>query len=176
MMSRAVALYASRSETEDALNRLRAELRGKYRGVFARRQVDASEAFWELFGPTSFTDGEHRIIRNPRSAAPELDEVEADAFVAGFQAVFSSKSGLYLSDAARKRLHAFRDFVMVLKEHASARKAGGPPGEGKATLLPEEVARFRKLRTAARLALRDQVGGKDLTVAADAMRGDPGDR
>lgn len=83
-LSGLAAYVTTRMTTRASATVARTERRGHYRGEFARRQIEASEVFWELSGPTSFTEGLKRIIRNPRSAEPELDEAEADEFVTRF--------------------------------------------------------------------------------------------
>ncbi len=81
-----------------SLQQLKMELRANYRSELAKRQIDACEEFWEIFSPTSMTEGEHRIIRNFKSDEPVLDIKEVDTFIKTFQETFNSKAGLYLSN------------------------------------------------------------------------------
>lgn len=146
-----------------SINKLELQLKAKYRSELAKRQIDACEMFWQIFGPTSLTEGEHRIIRKSKSPEPILDIREAEDFVDKFQETFSSKAGLYLSEETRRKLHQFRDQVIEIKK-----KSDGTTNEIK--LVPADVQSFWELRKAARLALRDEVGSTNLTVAHTEYR------
>jgi hypothetical protein len=136
---------------------LKLELRANYRSELAKRQIEACEEFWEIFGPTSTTDGEHRIIRD-FDTNPVLDMQETEAFIARFQETFTSKAGLYLSKPTRSELHKFRDMLIELKNEAAR-----APEKLKLTRM--QADKVKTLRTAARLALREEVGSTNLTVA-----------
>ncbi len=143
---------------------LKLQLRANYRAGLARRQLAACEAVWEIFGPTSRTDGEHRVIRDFYAELPEtpiLDVPETEAFLAKFQETFSSKAGLYLSESTRDTLHDFRDCLIKLKN--KPQENNGKPEER--ILTREEANKFHELRKEARLALRREVGTINLTVA-----------
>lgn len=140
-----------------SLRQLKMELRANYRSELAKRQIDACEEFWEIFGSTSMTEGEHRIIRD-FGTNPILDVQEVEAFIEKFQATFTSKAGLYLSKPTRAKLHKFRDALIELKIEAKKTPE-------KCKLTREQADKVKKLRTDARLALRDEVGSTNLTVA-----------
>ena len=76
--------------------RLKLELRANYRSELAKRQIKACESFWKIFGSTSMTAGNHRIVRD-LDTNPVLDIDEAEIFIESFQETFNSKAGLYLS-------------------------------------------------------------------------------
>jgi hypothetical protein len=140
-----------------SFRQLKLELRANYRSELAKRQIDACESFWEVFGSASMTEGEHRIIRDFKKN-PVLDIQETEAFIHRFQETFSSKAGLYVSQNTRRKLFEFRDILIALKTEAKENPE-------KVNLTHEQAAEVNALRTVARLALREEIGSTNLTVA-----------
>ena len=157
LISAIVALIVALITIQSEIKKLKMQLRATYRSELAKRQIDACESFWALFGPASLTKGEHRIIRYVDDV-PFLDALEAKKFVENFQETFCSKSGMYLSKDTRDKLHHFRDMLIEISERPTDQPE-------KVKLSNEDVSKFNKLRTTARLSLRDESGSKDLTVA-----------
>jgi len=157
VIAAAVGFVTAMLTTYFSFRNLKLELRANYRSELAKKQIEACEVFWEIFGPTSTTDGEHRIIRD-FDTNPTLDIQETDAFIAEFQETFTSRAGLYLSKPTRDKLHQFRD--ALIKVRNEAKKA-----PEKCELTRAQADRLKTLRTAARLALREEVGSTNLTVA-----------
>jgi len=141
-----------------SLRQLKMELRANYRSELAKRQIEACEAFWEIFGSASMIEGRHRIIRDFETGHPVLDVKEAEAFIEKFQETFNSKAGLYLSQSTRDKLHEFRNVLISLKNEVKT-------SSGKKIITREQAYKVKTLRTAARLALRDEIGSTNLDVA-----------
>ncbi len=156
-ISAVTAIIASVIANRFSIREIKSELQAEYRSELAKKQLEASEAFWEIFASTSMTDGEHRIVRNFASS-PMLDVQEAKTFVATFNDTFASKAGLYLAKSTRRKLHAFRDNLLDLLASQSA-------VEDYILLGRAQADKIKDLRTKARLSLREQLGTANLTVA-----------
>jgi len=141
-----------------SFRQLKMELRANYRADLAKRQIEACEAFWEIFGSASMTEGKHRIIKDFDTDRPIFEVKEAEAFIEKFQETFTSKAGLYLSKPTRSKLHEFRDILISLKKEVKT-------SSGKKFITREQADKVKALRTAARLALRDEIGSTNLDVA-----------
>ena len=162
LIAAVVSYIAADRKNRNAINSLKIELRASYRSELAKRQIEACEKFWELFGPTSTTEGNSRIISKFKTT-PTLDIAETDAFIANFQSVFSSKAGLYLSKQTRDELHEFRDFLIEMRNSS-------PQSSNQIRLSRVQADRFKLLRGIARLAIRREIGSTDLKVAPEGLR------
>lgn len=109
---------------------------------------------------TSLSDDGNSIIKDPFGESPQFDLQEAKKFIIRFNSTFSNKSGLYISKPTRAALYEFRDFInseMILQYKRSQNRA----------LSAEQISKFQKLRTAARISLREEVGSYSITIAKE---------
>ncbi|MNZ94787.1 hypothetical protein D3C78_1139030 [compost metagenome] len=138
--------------------------RDSYKSALAIRQLDAAQEFWSLFDVTSLSNDSNSIIKGPFGETPQFDLQKARNFIEKFNSVFSNKSGLYISKSTRVALHEFRDFInteMVVQYENSRSRA----------LSTEQISKFKKLRTAARTSLREEVGSNNITIAKEEYGG-----
>lgn len=134
--------------------------RDRYKSELAIRQLNAAEEMWSLFKVTSLSNIGDNIIINPSGNNPQFLIEKAVDFVNTFNGVFSSKTGLYMSEETRTSLHAFRDFINseMIEQYRTTQNRG---------LTESQIEEFKRLRTDARLKLRTEVGSVNLTIARD---------
>lgn len=132
-----------------------------YKSELAKRQLDASEEMWALFQPTSLCGhGDNIIFKTSNNY--HFDISRAEAFVSEFNKTFSGSNaaGLFMSEETRASLHIFRDFV--ISDFIKAYQKTNHRGLNKA-----QVKKFKELRQKARLSLRTEIGGVNITIAND---------
>lgn len=157
----AVGFAAAYLTVQFEIRKIKLQLQAAHRGELVRRQLNACEKIWAIFGAASRSGGEGRMIKN-QDGQRFVQAEEARHFVRRLEDAFNSENGIYLSRRCRERLFEFRDFIRdaFCQEDRSH------------LLLPlseQQFATFYELRRRARLALRAEVGTEDLQVASEEL-------
>lgn len=125
----------------------------------AIRQLDAAQEMWLIFENTSLNGRKNSIIQSLHDA-PYFDYSTANQFIGSLDSTFSRKAGLYISKPTRIKLFEFRDFI----SNELLEKYKDPKDK---FVTEEQVANYKKLRTAACLAIRNEIGGENITIARE---------
>lgn len=120
----------------------------------ADKQLEAAEAVWAIFEPTSISIGDDKII-SIQNGQYILSHENAVLFVNEMNKVFCGKHGLYLPQKFRHCFHEFRDFII----HNFI--------ERQTELNSELVKKFELKRKDVRLAIRNIIGSCDLLAIND---------
>jgi len=131
-----------------------------YKSELAIRQINATEEIWSLFTVTSLSNIGNNIVNYKSENHYYFIKDNAIEFVENFNKTFSTKAGLYIDKDTREALYNFRNYIkeQMIEEYnkTSDRK-----------LNEQQVKEYKRLRTDARLKLRNQVGSFDLTIGHD---------
>lgn len=120
----------------------------------ADKQLEATEAVWAIFEPTSISIGDDKLI-SIQNGQYILSHENAVLFVNEMNKVFCGKHGLYLPQKFRHCFHEFRDFII----HNFI--------ERQTELNSELVKKFELKRKDVRLAIRNIIGSCDLLAIND---------
>jgi len=136
-----------------------------YVSELALRQLDAAQEMWSLFEVTSISGDRNSIIIDGLTETPSFDIEKTKIFIETFNSTFSKKSGLFISRDTRVELYKFRNFIID-------KLIGQYETTSNTSLSRSQVDAFLGLRTAARLALRNEVGSEDITIAKEEYKND----
>ncbi|NMP02111.1 hypothetical protein HHE94_05210 [Pseudoalteromonas arctica] len=120
----------------------------------ADKQLEAAEAVWAIFEPTSISIGDDKLI-SIQNGEYILSHENAALFVSEMNKVFCGKHGLYFPKKFRHCFHEFRDFIIYNFV------------ERKVELNSELVEEFELKRRDVRLAIRNIIGSCDLLAIND---------
>lgn len=143
------------------IRQARMQLGAVHRAEIIRRQLDALEAIWGIFAAASRSGGEGRMLQ-ATGGGQAISVEEARAFIRLLEDTFNARSGLYLSQKARRALFGFRDYIRD--------ELIGNSSNGLLPLSTEQLAAFHEKRRFVRLCLRAEVGSTDLRVAQEELR------
>lgn len=138
---------------------LRAEYLGKRNIEFASKQLTACEMLWISLEPASRSKGSGRVIVNKDEQSFVVLSAAKD-FYDSLNKVFNSPSGLYYSRRLRNELFDLRDFT--LDEFLS----NGKEGQAEVKISKSKAKEFDSKVQQVRIAIRDEIGVKDLTVTS----------
>jgi hypothetical protein len=135
--------------------------KSEYKKELAIRQLDAAQEMWCLFGNTSLNAGNSNIIEETSDGIIFYKD-RAKQFITSFNNSFNGKSGLYISSETRKQLHCFRNLLIELCNTSD-------PGVNDLKVDVAIKSIFKYYRTEARLALRTEIGSRNLRIANKNM-------
>lgn len=120
----------------------------------ADKQLEAAEAVWAIFEPTSISIGDDKLI-SLQNGQYVLNHKNATLFVNEMNKVFCGKHGLYFPRQFRHSFHELRDFIIYKFV------------EGNNELNSELVKEFELKRKGVRLGIRNIIGSCDLLAIND---------
>ena len=134
--------------------------RDAYKTELATRQLDAAQSMWSLFDVTSLNDDENAIVKGILEGKPNFDIEMANKFVKDFNNKYAASAGLYISRPTRIALHNFRNYIIddMIKEYYKTQNRA---------MDTHAIEKFKSIRKEARLALRNEIGSENITLAKD---------
>ena len=140
--------------------KLKSKFLAQHRAELIKRQISACESLWSVLEPLSFSDGPDRVIKdsltNPRVTIPNAKQLSRE-----LMRVFYSPAGLYYSRSLRDALFGLRDFI---RDEFIA-KAENEKDELEISKTKRD--KFRRVINNLRVALRNEIGTKDLNVTQE---------
>ena len=140
--------------------KIRSELIGSYRQNLFLKQQESCEAIWEALEVASFLVTEDSIICGTPNDW-KLNIEKTIEFNRRLTRVFCSYYGLYLSKQTRSTLFQLRDFLVNIVSDIEDNDSDY------IVLSNTQVRRIRGRVTALRIALRSEIGVKDLKIGQE---------